>query len=96
MLYNNSLNSEQKRSRVPVHSVIRSKKLVAFASLIILSPQIFLLDEISAGLSQNHLEIVIDVIKQLAANGKLIIIADHLNEILNLATKTINLDLPNG
>ena len=72
------------------------KKLAAFASLIILSPQIFLLDEISAGLSQNHLEIVIDVIKQLAADGKLIIIADHLNEILNLATKTINLDLPNG
>ena len=71
------------------------KKLVAFASLIILSPQIFLLDEISAGLSKKHLEIVINVIKQLAADGKLIIIADHLDDILKLADKTINLDQHN-
>ena len=56
---------------------------------------LFLLDEISAGLSKKHLEIVINVIKQLAAEGKLIIIADHLDDILKLADKTINLDQHN-
>ncbi|MFO7896973.1 MAG: ABC transporter ATP-binding protein [Candidatus Cloacimonadales bacterium] len=67
------------------------KKLVAFASLITLSPDIFLLDEPAAGLSQNHLNILIEVVRKLAANGKLIIIADHLPQILEIADRTIAL-----
>jgi len=72
------------------------KKMIAFASIITLSPQIILLDEPSAGLSPTHLTIFLDVIKQLAATGKLIILADHLPQALNIADRTIHLDGTNA
>ncbi len=68
------------------------KKLVALASIITLSPKIILLDEPSTGLSEAYLNVVIDVLKQLAKQGKLIIIADHLPQILAIANQEIRLD----
>jgi len=65
------------------------KKLVALASIITLSPQIFLLDEPSAGLSEYHLNLLMKVLKKLAESGKLIVIADHLPQILAIAHRTI-------
>jgi energy-coupling factor transport system ATP-binding protein len=67
------------------------KKLVTFASLLTLSPQVFLLDELSAGLSEHHLTEVLDILKKLRCEGKIIIIADHNPAILQLADQQINL-----
>lgn len=71
------------------------KKLVALASLITLSPQIFLLDEPSAGLSEYHLKLLMKVLKKLTESGKLIIIADHLPQMLSIANRTILLGAKN-
>ncbi|MFC1898175.1 ABC transporter ATP-binding protein [Candidatus Cloacimonadota bacterium] len=65
------------------------KKLVTFASLLTLSPQVFLLDELSAGLSEMHLAKVHQVLKSLKEDGKIIFIADHNPAILQLAEKQI-------
>jgi len=67
------------------------KKLVAFASIIPFSPDIFLLDEPSAGLSSENIETMINAVKHFSENDKLIFIADHLNEILQIADRKIEL-----
>ncbi len=68
------------------------KKLVTFASLLTLDPEILLLDEISAGISSTGIEIIVDILKKRADSGKIIIIADHNPLLLGLAKKTIDLD----
>ncbi|MCF7794499.1 MAG: energy-coupling factor ABC transporter ATP-binding protein [Candidatus Cloacimonetes bacterium] len=67
------------------------KKLVTFASILTLSPSIFLLDEISAGLSEKHLEKVINIIKELSKKEKIIILADHHSQIMENADRIIEL-----
>ena len=67
------------------------KKLVALASIITLSPDIFLLDEPSAGLSADYIKIVKNAITQLSNAGKLIFIADHSDEIFQIADRKIEL-----
>lgn len=64
------------------------KKLVALASLITLSPQVFLLDEPAAGLSFKYITVLIKAIRKLADSGKIFIIANHI-PVLNELTKTI-------
>lgn len=65
------------------------KKLVALASILTLDPSIYLLDEPTAGLSDFYINILADLIKQLAHEGKIIFIADHNSHLLNLASKEI-------
>jgi len=67
------------------------KKLVALASIITLSPDIFLLDEPSAGLSADYIKIVKNAITQLSNAGKLVFIADHSDEIFQIADRKIEL-----
>lgn len=67
------------------------KKLVTFASLLTLSPTVFLLDEISAGLSEKHLKKVIEIIHDLAQAGKIIFLAEHHSEIMKIADRFIKL-----
>jgi len=68
------------------------KKLVALASLITLSPQVFLLDEPAAGLSFKYTALLIKAIRKLAASGKIFIIANHLPVLNELADKVIDLE----
>jgi len=67
------------------------KKLVALASIITLSPDIFLLDEPSAGLSANYIKIVKNAVAELSKARKLIFIADHSDEMLQIADRKIEL-----
>ncbi len=67
------------------------KKLVTFASLLTLSPQVYLLDELSAGLSEKHLLAVQNILKKLAEEGKIVILADHNPTLLDLARRSIRL-----
>jgi len=67
------------------------KKLVTFAALLTLSPQVFLLDELSAGLSEHHLAKVIEIIIKLKIAGKTIFISDHNPAIQQLADQNIKL-----
>lgn len=68
------------------------KKLVTFASILTLSPDIYLLDEPSAGLSKKYIEKISIIIKKLSESGKIIFIADHNKDLLSLANKMIVLD----
>jgi energy-coupling factor transport system ATP-binding protein len=56
------------------------KKLVAFASILTLSPQIFLLDEPTSGLSSYYIQIIINVISKLSDEKKqFLLLILHLN-----------------
>ena len=68
------------------------KKLVTLASIITLSPDIYLLDEPFAGLSQEYINLISNEIKTLANNGKIIFLAGHTNEIAQFANKTIEME----
>ena len=68
------------------------KKLVTLASIITLSPDIYLLDEPFAGLSQEYIKLISNEIKTLADNGKIIFLAGHTNEIAQFANKTIEME----
>lgn len=67
------------------------KKLVALASLITLSPQVFLLDEPAAGLSNEYVSVLKKAIMKLAKAGKIFLIANHLPIMDELADKVIEL-----
>ena len=67
------------------------KKLVTLASIITLSPDVFLLDEPFAGLSKEYIKLISDEIRSLADNGKIIFLAGHTNDISQFATKTIGM-----
>jgi energy-coupling factor transport system ATP-binding protein len=67
------------------------KKLVALASLLALDPEVFLLDEPAAGISSNQINNLKKVIDFLAGKDKLIFIAEHQGEFLELPDKTIEL-----
>jgi energy-coupling factor transport system ATP-binding protein len=68
------------------------KKLVTFASLLTLSPAVYLLDEISAGLSEKHLEKILNLLQEISAAGKIIILADHHDDILHIAGRIFDLN----
>lgn len=67
------------------------KKLVTLASIITLSPDVYLLDEPFAGLSKEYIKLISDEIKTQAENGKIIFLAGHTNDIAQFATKTIEM-----
>ncbi len=68
------------------------KKIVTLASIITLSPEIYLLDEPFAGLSQEYVGLVLNEIVTLSNNGKTIFIASHTDEITKIANKAIDMD----
>lgn len=68
------------------------KKLVVFAVIDAMGTPIILLDEPSAGLSASSMAILKDWIEDMKTLGRLVIVADHNNEILALADTIIDLD----
>ncbi|MBN2461927.1 MAG: ATP-binding cassette domain-containing protein, partial [Candidatus Cloacimonetes bacterium] len=71
------------------------KKIVALAALLTLSPQIYLLDEPGAGLSSDNIKKVKEIILNLARESRIVFIADHNSEILEISNRTINLGKKN-
>ena len=67
------------------------KKLVTLASIITLSPEIYLLDEPFAGLSQKYIKLISNEIKNQADSGKIVFLAGHTNDIAQFANKTIEM-----
>lgn len=67
------------------------KKLVALASLFTMSAGILLLDEPSAGLSDDYLNLLQKLITQLRNSGKTFLIADHNSALLAKADHLIKL-----
>jgi len=68
------------------------KKIVALASIITLSPAIYLLDEPFAGLSNEYVDLVLNEILTQSQNGKTIFVATHTDEIMKIANKVIDMD----
>jgi energy-coupling factor transport system ATP-binding protein len=67
------------------------KKMVTFGALLTLSPQIFLLDEPTAGLSDYNCNLLKSVLQELKNTGKTIIIAEHSPILDDLADKMVEL-----
>jgi len=68
------------------------KKIVTFASIITLSPEIYLLDEPFAGLSQEYVDLVLKEIVTQSQNGKIFFIASHSDDITKIANEVIDMD----
>jgi len=68
---------------------------VALARVKVLSPRVYLLDEPTANLDADGRKRVIDLIAQLAAADKVVIIACHDQEVINLPG-VVRLHLDNG
>jgi len=68
------------------------KKLVTFASILTLSPDVFLLDEPFGGISKEIIPIMKNIIQELAQSGKIIFIADHSEVFVKSAIKLIDMD----
>ena len=86
------LDIEDLRHKETTSLSFGQKKLVTLASIITLSPDVYLLDEPFAGLSQKNIKLISDEIKTLADNGKIIFLAGHSNDIIQFANKTIEME----
>ncbi|MCF7858132.1 MAG: energy-coupling factor ABC transporter ATP-binding protein [Candidatus Cloacimonetes bacterium] len=84
------LNIEDLRFQETTELSFGQKKLVVFASLLILSPQVLLLDEPFTGISQINIELMKEEIYNQAEMGKIIIVAGHENAKIK-ASQTIEL-----
>ena len=67
------------------------QKLAALAAIHTLQPEILLLDEISNGLASERLNDVSLLMKEYAASGKAVVLADHDQNLIALADKIIKL-----
>lgn len=67
------------------------QKLTALAAVYTLQPNILMLDEPANGLSQSRKENVINMINAYSEKGRILVLADHDPEILNLANKKVHL-----
>lgn len=85
------LDIEDLRHKETASLSFGQKKLVTLASILTLSPDIYLLDEPFTGLSQKYIKLISDEIKTLADNGKIIFLAGHTNDIIQFANKTIEM-----
>jgi len=61
------------------------KHLVAIASVLSLDPEVIILDEVLSELDKENKTLIIDVIKELKASGKTIILIDHSIKNLMIA-----------
>ncbi len=86
------LDIEDLRHKETASLSFGQKKLVTLASILTLSPDVYLLDEPFAGLSQKYIKLISDEIKILADNGKIIFLAGHTNDIIQFANKTIEME----
>lgn len=86
------LDIEDLRHKETASLSFGQKKLVTLASILTLSPDVYLLDEPFAGLSQKNIKLISDEIKTLADNGKIIFLAGHSNDIIQFANKTIEME----
>jgi len=85
------LDIEDLRHKETTSLSFGQKKLVTLASIITLSPDVYLLDEPFAGLSKEYIKLISDEIKTQAENGKIIFLAGHTNDIAQFANKTIEM-----
>ena len=66
------------------------KRRVAIAGILILDPDILIMDEPTAGLDPEGTQIVLDLISSLRQKGKTIILVTHdMNIVLKLATDVV-------
>ena len=65
------------------HLSFGQKKLVTIASALVHDPKIVLMDEPFANLSLRYVEIVKDLIRELSARGKLIVLTSHNLDLLS-------------
>ena len=66
------------------------KRRVAIAGILVLEPEILILDEPTAGLDPNGTKIILNLIKTLNEQGKTIILVAHdMNIVLNYATDVV-------
>ncbi|MEA2096690.1 MAG: ABC transporter ATP-binding protein [Candidatus Cloacimonadota bacterium] len=86
------LDIEDLRHKETASLSFGQKKLVTLASIITLSPEVYLLDEPFAGLSKEYIKIISNEIRAQADNGKIIFLAGHTNDIAQLANKTIEME----
>lgn len=86
------LEIENLRKRDTAFLSFGEKKLVALASLLSYNPNILLMDELSAGLSEKKLKLVMNKIIDLKNQGKILMIADNNAYIKKISTKIINID----
>lgn len=86
------LNIENLRHKETTSLSFGQKKLITLASIITLSPDVYLLDEPFTGLSQDYIKLISTEIKAQADNGKIIFLAGHTNEIAQFANKTIEME----
>ena len=85
------LDIEDLRHKETTSLSFGQKKLVTLASIITLSPDVYLLDEPFAGLSKEYIKLISDEIKTQASNGKIIFLAGHTSDISHFANKTIEM-----
>ena len=77
------------KDKVPYHLSGGQKKMVAFAAVIALDPEVLVLDEPFAGLDQKKIDWLLGFLKELKAAGKTLIIATHRDDVSEgLADKT--------
>lgn len=82
------LKIERLKDRVPYHLSGGEQKLVAIASVLVMNPNIIILDEPFNGLSPKYRNLITKIINQLRLAGKTIIISSHhLNQVRNLVDK---------
>ena len=86
------LNIESLRYLQTASLSFGQKKLVTFASILTLSPDVFLLDEPFAGISKEMIQIIKNIILELAQSGKIMFIVDHSDILLKSANKFIDMD----
>lgn len=75
------LGLEEMRKRAPYHLSGGEKKKVALASILVVNPQILIMDEPLSGLDPEMQSFIITFLKQMKSVGKTIIIATH-NDML--------------
>ena len=86
------LNIENLRHKETTSLSFGQKKLVTLASIITLSPNVYLLDEPFAGLSKEYIKLISNEIKAQADNGKIIFVAGHTNDIAKFANRSIEME----
>lgn len=88
----NCLNISNLRDNLTAHLSYGQQKLVALSAIHTLNPNILLLDEISNGISLTRQEDVKNLISAYRDSGKAVVMAEHDQQFLALANKTISFD----
>jgi cobalt/nickel transport system ATP-binding protein len=79
--YLNLLEIQHLRKRAPFNLSGGEKKRVALASILAMNPEVLILDEPLAGLDEDGQEFVLEFLKKIKSEDKLIIISTHNKEL---------------